>query len=57
LVRTALGAHVVISKYCDHAPLHRQSAIYARLGVDLDRSTMAEWIGYTLRLLADKGYR
>lgn len=48
----ALLAHVVISKYCDHAPLHRQSVIYARLGVDLDRSTMADWIGYLAFLLA-----
>jgi transposase len=47
----ALLAHVVVSKYCDHAPLHRQSAIYARAGVDLDRSTMADWIGYLAFLL------
>jgi transposase len=47
----ALLAHVIISKYCDHLPLHRQSVIYARLGVDLDRSTMADWIGYLAFLL------
>lgn len=47
----ALLAHVVVSKYCDHAPLHRQSAIYARAGVDLDRSTLADWIGYLAFLL------
>ena len=40
-----LAAHVVVSKYCDHLPLNRQSEIYARQGVDLDRSTMADWVG------------
>jgi transposase len=40
-----LAAHVIISKYCDHTPLNRQSDIYAREGVDLDRSTMAGWVG------------
>jgi transposase len=40
-----LLAHVLVSKYCDHLPLYRQSEIYAREGVELDRSTMAEWVG------------
>lgn len=40
-----LLAQVVISKYADHCPLHRQQNIYARLGVELSRSTMAGWIG------------
>jgi len=40
-----LLAHVIISKYCDHLPLHRQSEIYAREGVELARPTMAEWVG------------
>jgi transposase len=34
-----------VSKYCDHLPLNRQSGIYARQGVDLDRLTMADWVG------------
>lgn len=38
-------AHVVVSKYADHLPLYRQSQIYARGGVDLDRSTLATWCG------------
>jgi transposase len=29
-----------VSKYCDHLPLYRQSEIYAREGIDLDRSTL-----------------
>ena len=41
----ALLAHVLIAKYCDHTPLHRQSVIYARAGVELDRSTLAGWVG------------
>ena len=40
----ALLAHVLIAKYCDHLPLHRQSVIYARAGVELDRSTLADWV-------------
>ena len=47
----ALLAHVAVSKYCDHLPLHRQSGIYGRAGVDLDRSTMADWIGQLAFLL------
>jgi len=38
-------AHVLISKYADHLPLHRQTQIFARQGVDLDRSTLAHWAG------------
>ena len=37
----ALLAHVLVAKYVDHSPLYRQSAIYARAGVELDRSTLA----------------
>jgi transposase len=38
-------AHIAVSKYADHLPLYRQSQIYARGGVDLDRSTRATWCG------------
>jgi transposase len=48
----ALLAHVLVSKYCDHAPLYRQSSIYARAGVELDRSTLADWVGQGAALLA-----
>lgn len=34
-------AHVLVSKYAEHTPLYRQSQIYARSGLDLDRSTLA----------------
>jgi transposase len=46
-----LLAHVLVSKYADHCPLYRQSVIYAREGVDLDRSTLAGWVGATSELL------
>ena len=46
-----LLAHVLVSKYCDHQPLYRQSEIYARQGVELERSTMADWVGASSRLL------
>ena len=46
-----LLAHILISKFADHLPLYRQSGIYAREGIDLDRSTMAEWVGKMTTLL------
>ena len=47
----ALLAHVLVSKYGDHQPLYRQSQIYAREGVDLDRSNLAGWVGAASELL------
>jgi transposase len=41
----ALVAHVIVAKYADHCPLYRQAQIYARQGIDLDRSTLADWTG------------
>jgi transposase len=46
-----LLAHVLVSKYADHLPLYRQSEIYAREGIDLDRSTLADWVGQSCGLL------
>ena len=40
-----LLAHIVFSKYGLHLPLNRQSAVYAREGIDLDVSTLADWVG------------
>ncbi len=51
LAGPGLLAHVLVSKYADHQPLYRQSEIYAREGVDLDRSTLAGWVGATSELL------
>ena len=52
LAGPGLLAHVAVSKYLDHLPLYRQSEIYARQGVDLDRSTLADWIGGIARLVS-----
>ncbi|MFL5334343.1 MAG: IS66 family transposase, partial [Geminicoccaceae bacterium] len=46
-----LIAHVLVSKFCDHTPLHRQSGIYAREGVEIDRATLADWVGSAVFLL------
>jgi transposase len=45
LATPGLLAQVLVSKYCDHTPLYRQSQIFARHGVDLERSTLAGWVG------------
>jgi transposase len=47
-----LLAHVAVSKYIDHLPLYRQSEIYARQGVDLERSTLAGWIAGVAELVS-----
>src|SRR6476620_7746041 len=39
-------AQVLVSKHADHLPLYRQAQIYARQGIDLDRSTLADWVGH-----------
>ena len=46
-----LLAHVIVAKYCDHLPLYRQSGIYGRSGIEIDRSTMADWVGRMAFLL------
>jgi transposase len=47
----ATVAQVLVSKYADHLPLYRQAQIYARQGVKLDRSTLADWVGRAAFLL------
>ena len=44
-------AHLLVSKFCDHIPLYRQSEIYARDGLELDRSTLCDWVGQAAWLL------
>ncbi|MBB6470526.1 hypothetical protein HNQ96_006425 [Aminobacter lissarensis] len=41
----------MVGKYADHLPLYRQAQIYARQGVNLDRSTLADWVGKAAFLL------
>ncbi len=52
LAGPGLLAHVLVSKFADHLPLYRQAEIYERSGLDLDRSTLADWVGGSSRLLA-----
>jgi transposase len=52
LAGPGLLAHVLVSKYCDHLPLYRQEEIYAREGVELERATLADWVGGASGLLA-----
>src|SRR5271167_757240 len=51
LAGPGLLAHILVSKYADHLPLYRQSQIYARQRVELERSTLADWVGDCSRLL------
>jgi len=52
----AVLAQVLVAKYSDHLPLYRQAQIFSRNGIDLDRSTLANWVGracWWLRPLAE----
>src|SRR5206468_10824346 len=51
LAGPGLLAHVLVAKYSDHLPLYRQSEIYERDGVELDRSTLADWVGGASRVM------
>lgn len=47
-----LLAHVLVSKYLDHVPLHRQERIFARHGIELSRSTLCDWVLGSAALLS-----
>jgi len=51
LAGPGLLAHVLVAKFADHLPLYRQSVIYAREGVELERSLLASWVGAAGTLL------
>lgn len=51
LAGPGLLARVLVSKFCDHQPLYRQAQIYARAGVELERSTLTDWVGESAALL------
>ncbi len=46
-----LLAHIMVSKFDDHIPLYRLSEMYDRLGIDISRSVMADWVGRVSALL------
>ena len=52
----SLLAQVIVSKYADHQPLHRQEQIFARHGVEISRKTMGGWLSSVTGLL-DPLYR
>jgi transposase len=45
LATSGLLAQVLVAKYADHLPLYRQEAIFARAGLAIARSTLAQWVG------------
>jgi transposase len=51
LAGPGLLAHILVAKFADHLPLYRQSVIYARDGVELDRALLANWVGAASGLL------
>jgi transposase len=55
LAGDGLLAHVVVSKYVDHLPLHRLEGIFARQGIDLARTTLCGWVADVAAALAPIG--
>jgi transposase len=51
LASAALLTQVIVDKYLDHQPLYRQAERMAREGIDIERSTLADWVGQTGALL------
>ena len=51
MVDASFLAHIAIAKFCDHLPLYRQAEIYARSGLNIDRSQLAAWLGHVVWLL------
>jgi len=47
----SLLAHVLMSKFGDHQPLYRQSVIFRRVGVELERATLTGWVGSAAQLV------
>ena len=45
MATAGLLAQVLVAKYADHLPLYRQESIFARAGMALPRSTLAQWVG------------
>lgn len=50
-VGVGLLSHIVISKYQDHLPLYRQEAMFARLGFEIPRQRMCDWLAHTAEIL------
>ncbi len=52
MVGPGVLAHILVSKFDDHLPLYRQNEIFARRGADIPRSTLVDWCGKGMRVLA-----
>jgi transposase len=52
MAEPGLLAHVLVSKFCDHIPLHRQEGIFKREGFKVARSSLGEWVQSSTNLLA-----
>lgn len=48
----SLLAHVVVAKYANHLPLYRQSEMYGRSGIDIDRSSLTDDVGHVAKILS-----
>ena len=46
-----LLTHILVSKWQDHIPLHHQEGMFARLGFELTRNRMCEWLGFVAEIL------
>src|SRR3546814_5101112 len=57
MASSALLAHLVVSRFVDHQPWHRQSVILRRQGVEIDRDVMGSWSRKRVWLLAPIGER
>jgi transposase len=55
LAGEGLLAHVVVTKYVDHTPLHRLAGIFAREGVELSRATLCDWVAEVATALTPIG--
>lgn len=51
MATASLLAYILVSKFDDHLPLYRLNEIFARMGVDIPDTTMADWCGRTMKLL------
>lgn len=47
-----LLAHILVSKFDDHLPLYRQNEIFGRMGADIPDSTLVDWCGRAMKVLA-----
>jgi len=52
MVGAGLLAHILVSKFDDHLPLYRQHEIFARMGADIPDSTLVDWCGRAMKVLA-----